>query len=148
MPMRFVHTNLIARDWQRSVNFYQQVFGCTPVVERQLSGEWLERMSGIPGAEIRICHLRLPGYDETGPTLEIIQYTEQPAGMATAVNRPGFGHIAFAVEDVAAAHAAVLAAGGGRVGELVSIDQPGRGRLTAIYATDPEGNVIELQRWD
>ena len=33
---------------------------------------------------------------------------------ATAVNRPGFGHIAFSVEDVAAARAEVLAAGGGR----------------------------------
>lgn len=148
MQARYAHTNLIAQDWQRLVDFYQQVFGCTLVVERQLSGEWMERLSGVPGAQIRIAHLRLPGYGEDGPTLEIIQYTEQPAGMPTAVNRPGFGHIAFGVDDVIAAQAAVLAAGGDSVGDIVTVDQPGRGRLTAVYATDPEGNVIELQRWD
>lgn len=148
MQARYVHTNLIAQDWQRLVDFYQQVFGCTLAVERQLSGEWLDRMSSVPGAQIRIAHLRLPGFGEDGPTLEIIQYAEQPVGMPTAVNRPGFGHIAFAVDDVAAALATVRAAGGGAVGELVTVEQRGRGRLTAVYATDPEGNVIELQRWD
>lgn len=148
MRATYVHTNLIARDWRRLVEFYTLVFGCTPVVaESRLSGEWLDRVSGVPDADIHLCHLRLPGHGDNGPTLEIITYNQQTEAGAPAPNRPGFGHIAFAVEDVDAALAEVLAAGGGSVGELVTADLPGRGRLNVVYATDPEGNIIELQRW-
>ena len=35
----------------------------------------------------------------------------------------------------------------GQVGDLVTLDIPGAGRLTLVYMTDPEGNIIELQRW-
>lgn len=148
MQARYVHTNIIAQDWRKLVDFYQQVFGCIPVVaDSRLSGTWLDQVSGIPNAEIRLCHLRLPGYGDSGPTLEIIAYNHQGEAQSPAANRPGFGHIAFAVEDVAAAHDEVLAAGGGSIGSMITTDLPGRGRLTAIYATDPEGNIIELQRW-
>jgi catechol 2,3-dioxygenase-like lactoylglutathione lyase family enzyme len=92
-------------------------------------------------------HLRLPGYGEQGPTLEIFQYNHQQERPATAINRPGFAHIAFAVDDVDAARDAVLAAGGGTVGQVVSVDVPGAGTVTFVYLTDPEGNIIELQRW-
>jgi predicted enzyme related to lactoylglutathione lyase len=64
-----------------------------------------------------------------------------------AVNRPGFAHLAFAVDDVAAARDAVLAAGGGVVGDVVSVAIPDAGQITFAYVTDPEGNVIELQHW-
>lgn len=145
---RFVHTNLIAQDWRKLVEFYQQVFGCIPVTaEGKLSGQWVEAITGIPDAEIRVIHLRLPGYGDEGPTLEVIRYNNQKEPQTTAANRPGFGHIAFAVDDVKAAQEAVIAAGGGRVGDVVSVDIPGRGRLTETYVTDPEGNIIELQKW-
>jgi predicted enzyme related to lactoylglutathione lyase len=51
------------------------------------------------------------------------------------------------VDDVPAARDAVLAAGGGTVGEVVSREIPGAGAITFAYVTDPEGNVIELQTW-
>jgi hypothetical protein len=56
--------------------------------------------------------LRLPGYGDNGPTLEIFNYNILEPRPRTAVNRPGFGHIAFSVDDVAAARKTVLAAGG------------------------------------
>jgi len=148
MPTRYTHTNLIARDWRRLAAFYQQVFGCTPVPpERHLSGDWLEAATAISRAELHGQHLRLPGYGEAGPTLEIFQYTEMPSGSPPSVNRPGLAHLAFAVDDVDAVRAEVLAAGGGAVGEVVTTDIPQAGRITFAYVTDPEGNVIELQRW-
>jgi len=145
---RYVHTNLIAEDWKRLAAFYERVFGCVPLPpERDLAGEWLEAATGVPQARIRGMHLRLPGYGDGGPTLEIFQYDRQTNQSKPAVNRPGFAHIAFAVDDVAAARAAVLAAGGGVVGDLVAVEIPGAGQITFAYVTDPEGNVIELQRW-
>lgn len=148
LQARFAHTNIIARDWKRLAGFYQRVLGCTPAPpERNLSGQWLERATGVPGAEIRGIHLRLPGCGEAGPTLEIFQYNCKKERPATAINRPGLAHIAFAVDDVQAARDAIIAAGGRDVGEVVSVEIPGAGNITFVYVTDPEGNMIELQRW-
>jgi predicted enzyme related to lactoylglutathione lyase len=79
--------------------------------------------------------------------VEIFSYDRLAERQPTAVNRPGFGHLAFSVADVAAAQAAVLVAGGQSVGEIVTIVVAGGGRVTWCYVTDPEGNVIELQSW-
>ena len=148
IPSRYTHTNLIARDWRRLAAFYQDVFGCIPVPpERDLQGAWLESATGIPGAHLRGIHLRLPGYGEHGPTLEIFQYENVLDGGAPAANRAGLGHLAFAVEDVVAACEALLASGGGMLGKVVSVEIAGAGRITFAYTTDPEGNLIELQRW-
>lgn len=147
--MRFAHLNLIARDWRRLARFYEQVFGCSPVPpERHLSGRWLEAATGLPGAELQGIHLRLPGHGDQGPTLEILEYSPRMEHPSVAVNRPGFGHIAFAVQDVEAARRAVLAAGGGEVGALTAVAVAGAGRITFVYLTDPEGNILELQRWE
>lgn len=150
MPIkaRFVHVNIVARDWRKLAEFYQQIFGCVIVPpERDLSGQWLEDVTGVLGARIQGAHLRLPGLGDDGPTLEIFQYTPQLEGRQPASNRPGFSHIAFAVDDVEAAQDAVLSAGGKSVGKLVSHINPGIGKLEVVYVTDPEGNIIELQKW-
>ena len=146
--VRYGHTNIIARDWQRLVRFYVDVLGCVPVPpERHYKGENLERGTGVPGAEVRGAHLRLPGHGETGPTLEIFTYTTLAERPATAVNRPGFGHLAFMVDDVAAARDEVLAAGGRAIGDVVTLTAPNGAHVTWTYVTDPEGNPIELQTW-
>lgn len=145
---RYVHTNLIAQDWQALANFYQQVFGCVPAPpERDFKGEKLEAGTGIPGAVLRGVHLRLPGYGDDGPTLEIFSYNVLEEHPKSAVNRPGFGHIAFSVEDVGIARDAVLAAGGHPVGEMVTLQVAAEAKVTWCYVTDPEGNIIELQSW-
>lgn len=150
MPInaKFVHVNLVAHDWKKLATFYQQVFGCTVVPpERDLSGQWLEDVTAVAGARIRGAHLKLPGFGSEGPTLEIFQYSPEMGREQTAANRPGFTHIAFSVDDVESARDAVLAAGGKRLGKLVSTEVPGAGRLAVVYVTDPEGNIIELQKW-
>ena len=110
---RYVHTNLVARDWRSLARFYQDVFGCTPVPpERRYSGAALEAGTGVPGARLEGVHLRLPGHGPQGPTLEVFQYAE-PAGAAQpAVHRPGFAHIAFSVPSVPEAPSSVRAEGG------------------------------------
>lgn len=145
---RFGHVNIVARDWRRLAEFYTRVFRCTFVPpERDLSGPVLEAGTGVPGATIHGAHLRLPGLGPDGPTLEIFEYGSGPERPASAVNRPGLGHIAFAVPDVAAARDAVLAAGGGIVGEVVTTGTSDGRRVTWTYVTDPEGNILELQAW-
>ena len=148
MNARYAHTNLIAKDWRALAGFYEKLFGCTPVPpERDLKGPHIDAGTGIPGAHIRGVHLRLPGYGDGGPTLEVFSYAAMPEHLPPAVNRPGFGHVAFAVDDVAAARAAVLAVGGKAVGEIVTVRLATGDSVTWCYLADPEGNIIELQAW-
>jgi predicted enzyme related to lactoylglutathione lyase len=145
---RFGHVNLVARDWRALSAFYQHVFGCVFVPpERDFSGPELSAGTGVPNAALRGVHLRLPGVGPDGPTLEIFEYAEEVEGPQPVVNRPGFGHLAFAVPEVAAARSAVLAAGGQAVGDVVTLQVADGRRVTWAYVTDPEGNILELQSW-
>jgi catechol 2,3-dioxygenase-like lactoylglutathione lyase family enzyme len=146
--IRYAHTNLIANDWRRMVDFYCQVFGCEKVgSERDHRGPLFEALTAMPEANAKGCHLRLPGHGDHAPTLEIFQYLAQEPSLPSSLIRPGFAHLAFEVPDVEAKRAEVIAHGGRDLGELVTLDIPGAGRLTLIYMCDPEGNIVELQRW-
>jgi catechol 2,3-dioxygenase-like lactoylglutathione lyase family enzyme len=146
--MRYVHTNLVARDWRALARFYQEAFGCQPISpEREQHAEWVGRGVGVPGLRLRGVHLRLPGYGEDGPTLEIYTYEPLLDAPAPEPNRPGFGHLAFAVDDVVATAERVLACGGRPLGDVTSARVEGVGTLEFVYVRDPEGNVLELQRW-
>jgi predicted enzyme related to lactoylglutathione lyase len=148
MSTKYAHTNLIAKDWRRLANFYREVFGCVPVPpERDLSGEWVDKATGISGAHLFGVHLRLPGYADEGPTLEIFQYGSMPEHPSIKPNTPGFTHIAFAVDDVAATARIVFDHGGSALGALTVREVPGVGVLTFQYVADPEGNIVEIQNW-
>jgi predicted enzyme related to lactoylglutathione lyase len=148
MNAKYVHTNLIARDWQKLSQFYLDVFGCAVVPpERHYKGSDLERGTGIYGSEVHGVHLRLPGCGNEGPTLEIYSYSKCEQGIPPAVNRPGFAHIAFSVPDVEEARRIILQAGGQPVGEVVTLQTISGDRVTWCYVRDPEGNIIELQSW-
>lgn len=62
-----------------------------------------------------------------------------------APNTPGFSHIAFAVDDVAATLQAVFANGRSVIGELTMRQVPGVSLLTFQYVADLAGNIIEIQ---
>ena len=115
--------------------------------ERDLSGEWIDEATGLEGAHITGQHLRLPGYGDDSPTLEIFSYDRMPEHADNFPNTPGFSHIAFAVDDVDATARAIFERGGSPVGELIERDFPGIGSLTFQYVTDPVGNIIEIQNW-
>ena len=53
----------------------------------------------------------------------------------------------IAVDDVEQALQAVIAAGGGAVGNIATTKVDGVGVLCVVYARDPEGNIVELQKW-
>ncbi len=148
MKARFVHTNLVAKDWKRLAQFYVDLFGCEVLQpERDYSGSDLEAGTGIPGVRLRGAHLRLPGYEQDGPTLEIYEYDPSTDNGERQPNCQGFSHIAFAVNDVDAAREAVLSAGGGMIGDVVTMHVDGKGAVTWTYLTDPEGNIVEVQSW-
>ncbi len=148
MKIKFTHTNIIARDWEKLSRFYQEVFECVPVPpKRDLQGDWIDQLTGIRGAHIRGEHLCLPGYENSLPTLEIFSYNDWVDGGLPQINRTGLGHLAFEVDDLDGVLKKVRAAGGGQIGERIVADYPNQVVATFVYATDPEGNIVELQNW-
>jgi len=149
MNIRFAHVNLIARSWRSLADFYIAVFGCVeygPI--RNLKGEWVDRLSGLEHAHITGVHLALPGYaGGSAPTLEIFSYDEYQGVDEKPINGEGYGHIAFAVDDVAVCLHRLLDMGGSLVGEHVQGHVEGAGEISVVYARDPEGNIIEIQKW-
>lgn len=145
---RYVHTNIIAKDARKLIEFYKTVLKCKSINEtRDLRGVWLDRLTGINKAHISGEHLLLPGYGEDHPTLEIFSYDVLKEELVPEINRPGIAHIAFEVDDVETTLKEIINAGGARIGELVTAAYPNGQEAVFIYAQDPEGNIIELQSW-
>ena len=147
--IRYAHTNIISTDWQRLAQFYTHVFNCQLVPpKRKQSGDWLAQGTGVPDAALEGVHLRLPGYGENGPTLEIYQYQQTLQHDHLQPNHMGFGHIAFEVDDLQNVVNTLLTHGGSLCGRITSKQVAGVGLLSFVYARDPDGNIIELQTWD
>ncbi|HEX5039533.1 MAG TPA: VOC family protein [Candidatus Limnocylindria bacterium] len=145
---RYGHTNLIARDWRRLAAWYEELFGCVRVPpERDYGGADLERGTAVPDAALQGVHLRLPGHGIDGPTLEIYTFASTDGRADRTIDRPGWGHIAFAVDDVDSARRLVLDTGGRAIGEIVTLATADGRRVTWCYVADPEGNAVELQSW-
>ena len=147
--MRFAHTNIAARDWKKLSNFYINVFRCTvKPPERKLSGDWLDRGTGLSNAELEGVHLLLPGYGDSGPTLEIFSYKYTYEREPVMANYTGFTHIAFEVENVEKIFNDALERGATKLGEVTEKIIDGVGVLKFVYLRDPEGNIIEIQSWE
>ena len=143
-----MHTNIIARDSSKLIEFYKNVMNCKSIGEtRDLKGEWLDKMTGIKNAHIVGEHLCLPGYDMDHPTLEIFSYDEMIIDENHQVNKSGIAHLAFEVDDVEATLIKILNAGGGKIGEVVNTEYEDGKKAMFVYATDIEGNILELQSW-
>jgi predicted enzyme related to lactoylglutathione lyase len=146
--MRFVHTNIVARNWKSLSEFYIKVFDCKiKPPERNLSGTWLDRATGLQNAALEGVHLRLPGYPDNGPTLEIFSYQNMPARSPMMANHIGITHIAFEVYDVDQILDEALKNGGQLLGQVTEKSVEGVGELKFVYLRDPEGNIIEIQSW-
>ena len=146
--IKFGHIDIVTDDWQKLADFYIKVFDCKPLYpERDMSGSWLERSTLIPGAHVRGIHLALPGYEERLPTLEIFQYDKNEVKLNALTNRKGFNHIAFRVDNVKEILDKALLYGGTQLGELVETEITGADIITFVYLKDPDGNIIELQKW-
>ncbi len=145
---RYVHTNIIAKDHRKLIDFYKNVFQCRSIGEtRDLRGEWLDRLTGVDGSHLVGEHLCLPGYTQDHPTLEIFSYDEMAASAGPQINRCGIAHLAFEVDDVEETLANLLREGGSQLGEVVRAEYDDGKKAVFVYAADCEGNIIELQSW-
>ena len=123
--MKILHTMLRVGDLARSVAFYTEVLGMT-----------LKRTTDRPEQKYTLAFVGFAG-DPDGADLELTyNYGGDRYDPGT-----GYGHIAVAVPDAAAACAAVRARGG----KVTREAGPVKGGTTVIaFVADPDGYLIEL----
>lgn len=146
--LKYVHTNILAKDWKKLAQFYIDVFDCKPhYPERDLEGDWIDNMTNISDVQIKGIHLELPGYED-GPTLEIFSYNHPlDKNHVIQINEIGLTHIAFRADNVQEMVDKVIAHGGSFYGEIVETKIENVGIITAVYMRDPERNILEIQNW-
>jgi lactoylglutathione lyase len=127
--MRILHTMLRVGDLKRATDFYTHVLGMQ-----------ILRTTDRPEQKYTLAFVGY-GDEAHGAVLELTYNY----GVGTYDIGAGFGHLAIAVDDVAATCAAVRAAAASFGGAVTREPGPVKGGTTVIaFVQDPDGYKIEL----
>jgi catechol 2,3-dioxygenase-like lactoylglutathione lyase family enzyme len=134
------HFSLSVLDVDRSLAFYRD-FGFELVSDREVDGDYVEVITGVPNAHIRITHLS--GF---GHNLELLEY-KRPRGAARArgFEDVGSAHVCLLTDDLDAECERLRARGVlfRSPGPVTTTSGPNRGGK-GIYVEDPDGNGVEI----
>ncbi len=124
-PSRIHHVGLPVTDLDISVAWYREALGLTH-----------EAAAGVPEG---VAFMVAP----TGERLELLAVDVQPSTWdgPIAALRAGVPHTAWTVDDLDAAHARAVEAGGRSVWTPRDTPEPG---LRIAFVADPDGNLVEL----
>jgi catechol 2,3-dioxygenase-like lactoylglutathione lyase family enzyme len=140
----FHHFSIACSDADRSLAFYGDLFGMRLVADREVEpGGFVEKVTRIPGARVRIVHLQ--GY---GVNFELLEYREpQGDSRARGLNDAGSAHLCFVTDDLdetcerlKSSGVAVRSQGGAPVTIVGGPNDGGKG----LYIEDPDGNAVEI----
>lgn len=134
------HFALTVADADRSIAFYG-LFGMEVASDREVDRDYVEVITGVAGAHLRLVHLM--GH---GVRLELIQYLH-PTGRQRAAALPDVGsaHACFITDDL---QAELLRLGEHEIAmqssaPVTTTSGPNRGGR-GVYLLDPDGNVVEV----
>lgn len=135
------HFALTVADADHSISFYTGLFGMEVASDREVVRDYVEVITGIDGAHLRLVHLL--GH---GMRLELIEYKE-PRGRdrASALPDTGSAHVCFLTDDLEADLPRLMAAGAQMQSReaVTTTSGPNKGGR-GVYLLDPDGNVVEV----
>ncbi|WP_328842744.1 VOC family protein [Streptomyces sp. NBC_00258] len=125
------HVGVSVKDIGLMKNWYATAFGFEEAFAFKLpDGRGIMLRSESGGAQIEL-------FEVEGSTSGPVQGTEPPG----APQRHGYFHVALEFDDLDAAYAAAVEAGGQGVWDPRDFGVPGR---RGSFVFDPEGNLVEL----
>src|SRR3954454_8608773 len=137
------HVSLTVDDLDRSVGFYCGLLGLSLHDRGRLEPELIEQMTGMPNAEVDYADV-----DLGSRILELLHH--RTAGLrrpiASRQERPGSVHIGLRVDDAAAVHGRLTAAGFVPLSPPRTLPDDGSGWSGSIvfYVRDPDGVMLEI----
>ena len=149
MILELNHMSFTVSDLARSVAFYRDVLGLELASLAERDPEFSARVTGIPGAHLRLAYLRAPNASVIarwpGAPGELIQYLQPPgARIDTRTCNVGSAHVCFIVNDFPALMERLRMAKVVFAGEVATVPAgPNIGR-GVVYCEDPDGNTVEF----
>lgn len=144
------HVNIVVRDLEPMLAFYQKALGLTITQDVVISGDWIAQVVGLQNVKARVIYLEVG--EGAGPRIELIEYESPTRVEPEFSDRPhalGIRHMAFKVDDIDAVVTRLQNRGvtfNSQVMQVpdsqVSYAHSVRKRL--LYFHDPEGNILEL----
>jgi len=143
------HFSFTVSDIDQSVAFYADLLGMEVVTRQDQANAYTEKLVGMPGADLRVAMLRIPGFP-AGPSrhhLELVEYVH-PRGVKADVrtNNVGAPHLAMVVEDIHAEYARLTAAGVRFRSEPVEIVAGVNTGGWTVYFLDPDDITLEISQ--
>lgn len=143
------HVNIVVSDIGRSLAFYVGLLGMEQTFSGELTGEWIERVSGLPGVFAQCAFCQPPG---GGTRLELLEY-RTPSGTTfpqnALANTLGVRHFALQVNGIDAWYERLSGAGVVFISPPVTVPFPvGGSRKRLCYFTDPDGVLVELAAYE
>ncbi len=133
------HVGIVVEDLAAATAFFVELGlelqGAGPV-----EGAWVDRVVGLEGVRAEIAMLETP--DGHG-RVELARFRAPPSpggDRQAPANAPGIRHLTFAVDDIDAVLARLLARGAELVGEVERY----RDIYRLCYVRGPEGIIVEL----
>jgi catechol 2,3-dioxygenase-like lactoylglutathione lyase family enzyme len=122
----FSHVGITVSDFNRTVRFYWDVFGCPLVGVADTPPERVRAFFGVEGdaPRCKIGWIRVPG----GGVLEIFEFKPDRPPVPVSWNQVGLTHISFNVRNLYRWHEYLTSKGG----------------HSFFFARDLDGNLIEL----
>jgi catechol 2,3-dioxygenase-like lactoylglutathione lyase family enzyme len=147
MLERIDHVNLVVGDMRAMIDFYCGVLGMRLAREVQISGPWIDDVTGLTDVTADVAFLEA----SSGPSIELLYYHRPEGSRAPGQGVPntlGLRHIAFRVLDIDRLAAAIRAAGVPLVSEVHRVPTAqvafAHAQKRLVYFRDPEGNLLEL----
>ena len=145
--MRVNHVNVVS-DMERSLAFYVGLLGMRVTFECDLTGDWIETVSGLPDVSARCVFCQPPG---GGTRFELLQYRTPPGrtlSAASLANTLGLRHVALEVDDLDALYARLTQAGVPSVSPPITVPFSVTGvRKRLCYLRDPDGALVEIAEY-
>ena len=134
----FSHVGLTVRDFNRTVQFYWEVFGCPLVGVADTPPERVRSFFKVdaPVPSCKIGWIRVPG----GAVLEIFEFQPQLPPDAFPWNRVGLTHFSFNCRNTHKWYDYLVSKG---VECVSQPEQSPRGQWF-FFCKDPDGNLIEM----
>ena len=143
MVKHFDHVTIVVRDLDRAKKFFG-LLGFKEAIAVVISGETMAEYMGVKGIEADHVTLVLE-HAEPRAEIQLLCY-RQPAALPDPhirdLNKLGFNHICFAVEDIAAEVAKMRAAGFETRNEIMDFHA-----RKLVFLAGPEGITVELSEW-
>jgi catechol 2,3-dioxygenase-like lactoylglutathione lyase family enzyme len=138
------HTGITVSNLERSLEFWQNVFGFEFSHRAHQKGERPEQITGVKGAELELAVVNSPG----GHKIELLEYLAPPDRKHVDL-RPcdvGSVHIALTVDNLDAVLQKIAVSGWKAAGKPQTLESGPNAGKRVVYVRDPDGTTIEFMQ--